>query len=59
MSLVPAFTLSLVCVMLSLVRRAACKKFSSAWRACVTLCSAMRRISSGTWKFIGLVAWSP
>src|SRR3954468_24462488 len=45
--------------MVSAVRRAAPKKLSRAWRACVRLRSAMVRISSGTWKFIGLVPWSP
>src|SRR3954466_15215273 len=41
----------------SVVRRAACKKLSRAWRACVTLRSAMLRISSGTWKFIRPLSW--
>src|SRR3954447_23245997 len=43
--------------MVSVVRRAACKKLSRAWRACVTLRSAMLRISSGTWKFICPAPW--
>src|SRR3954464_11809794 len=43
--------------MVSVVRRAACKKLSRAWRACVTLRSAMLRISSGTWKFIRPAPW--
>src|SRR4051812_16919051 len=38
--------------MLPVVRRAACMKLSSAWRAWVTLRSAMLRISSGTWKAV-------